>query len=121
MTSEGEMNVLKDIAEMDAYDLNFCLQKFVFEVRKQNGDKYPAKTLYDIFSMLNYFTYKTILVIHILFSKAMNFYYLGSVLKQQRKKHLPLHGVTSGENKSKAISLQEENILWDSGILKDWS
>ena len=49
------MNVLKDIAEMDAYDLNFCLQKFVFEVRKQNGDKYPAKTLYDIFSMLNYY------------------------------------------------------------------
>ena len=44
--SEAELSVFDDMDEMSKGDLNFLLQKFVFEVRKKNNESYPPKTLY---------------------------------------------------------------------------
>ena len=45
MLNENELSVYNDIDEMSKGDLNFLLQKFVFEVRKKNKELYPPKTL----------------------------------------------------------------------------
>ena len=36
------------IEEMDAFSLNYWLSKFVMEVTKKSGERYPAKTIYGI-------------------------------------------------------------------------
>lgn len=36
------------IEEMDALSLNYWLSKFVMEVAKKTGERYPAKTIYGI-------------------------------------------------------------------------
>ena len=36
------------IEEMDAVTLNYWLSKFVMEVAKKSGDRYPPKTFYGI-------------------------------------------------------------------------
>ena len=87
---------------MNAYDLTFCLQKFVFEVRKQNGNKYPAKTLYDIFSMLNYYVQNYLGHSYSLF-KSRDEFLLSRKCLETAMKETSASGVTSGENKSKAF------------------
>ena len=52
---DQELNVFNDIDGMSKSDLNFVLRKFIFETRKQNKERYPLTTLYDIFAMLNYY------------------------------------------------------------------
>ena len=41
-----------DIAGMDALSLNYWLSKFVMEVAKSSGGKYPPKTVYGIICAL---------------------------------------------------------------------
>ena len=50
--SEAELSVYDGIDDMSKGDLNFLLQKFVFEVRKKSNESYPPKTLYDLFIYL---------------------------------------------------------------------
>ena len=41
-----------DIAGMDALSLNYWLSKFVMEVAKKSGGRYPSKTVYGIICAL---------------------------------------------------------------------
>ena len=41
-----------DIAGMDALSLNYWLSKFVMEVAKKSGGRYPSKTIYGIICAL---------------------------------------------------------------------
>ena len=41
-----------DIARMDALSLNYWLSKFVMEVAKMSGGRYPPKTVYGIICAL---------------------------------------------------------------------
>ena len=41
-----------DIAGMDALSLNYWLSKFVMEVAKKSGGRYPPKTVYGIICTL---------------------------------------------------------------------
>ena len=41
-----------DIAGMDALSLNYWLSKFVMEVAKKSGGRYPLKTVYGIICAL---------------------------------------------------------------------
>ena len=41
-----------DIAGMDALSLNYWLSKFVMEVAKKSGGRYPPKTVYGIICAL---------------------------------------------------------------------
>ena len=43
------LHVFKTLEEMTENDLNSQVKYFVFEVRKQNGDRYPSSTLKDIY------------------------------------------------------------------------
>lgn len=115
ITTEGELNVLKDIDEMDASDINFCLQKFVFDIRKKNGERYPAKTLYDVFSMLNYYFQNNLSRNFSLF-KNVEFFAARKCLEAAMKE-TSASGLVSGKKRSKSISHEQENVLWESGIL----
>ena len=46
----GEPVIQEDIDEMFDEMLDFTLARFVAEVRKEDGQEYPGKTLYDILS-----------------------------------------------------------------------
>jgi hypothetical protein len=115
ITTDGELNVFKDIDEMDPSDINFCLQKFFFDTRKRNSERYPAKTLYDIFAMLNFYFQKNLQKKFSLFKDA-EFFEARKCLEAAMKE-TTAKGVISGTNQSKAISYEEEDILWESGIL----
>lgn len=115
ITEEGELNVYKDIDEMDVSDLNFCLKKFVFEVRKQNGERYPPRSLYDLFAMLNYYLQTNLGRKYSLHS-SVDFLEARRCLDAAMKETEEM-GILSGNNKSKPISLNDESILWESGIL----
>ena len=47
--------VLKDMDEMSANEMNYCLQYFFADVRKTDGSKYPPKTLKEIAAMLQHY------------------------------------------------------------------
>ena len=42
------VTVSTGIEEMDAFSLNYWLRKFIMEVAKKTGERYPAKTIYGI-------------------------------------------------------------------------
>ena len=46
----GESAIQEDIEEMSDEMLDFTLARFVAEVTKEDGQKYPWKTLYEILS-----------------------------------------------------------------------
>ena len=115
ITEEGELNVYKDIDEMNESDLNFCLKKFVFEVRKQNGERHPPRSLYDLFAMINYYLQTNLGRKYSLHS-SIEFLESRKCLNTAMKETEEL-GILSGANKSKAISLNDESLLWESGIL----
>ena len=47
-----ETTLSVDIAGMDALSLNYWLSKFVMEVAKKSGGRYPPKTVYGIICAL---------------------------------------------------------------------
>ncbi|XP_070576773.1 uncharacterized protein KIAA1958-like isoform X1 [Ptychodera flava] len=44
----SDLNVDKALKDMDDKELSYWLSRFILEVRKTNGDEYPAKTLFCI-------------------------------------------------------------------------
>ena len=42
-----------DIARMDVLSLNYWLSKFVVEVAKTSGERYPLKTVYGIINFVH--------------------------------------------------------------------
>lgn len=48
----GEPVIQQDIDEMSDEMLDFTLARFVAEVRKEDGQEYPGKTLYEILSSI---------------------------------------------------------------------
>ena len=47
--------VSADLARMDALSLNYWLSKFVMEVAKKSGERYPPKSVYGIISALKHY------------------------------------------------------------------
>ena len=41
---DSTLKVLKDLEEIIVDDIDYCLQHFIPEIRKENGDFYPPKT-----------------------------------------------------------------------------
>ncbi len=112
--SEDELSVYNDIDDISEGDLNIVLQKFIFEVRKKDHSQYPPKTVYDIFAMINYYVQNNLKRSWSLFKD--------SEFQQSRKcleaamKSAASNGLTSGNNRSNAISLDEEDRLWRSDV-----
>ena len=113
--SEAELSVFDDIDEMSKGDLNFLLQKFVFEVRKKSNESYPPKTLYDLFAMINYHVQNNLKRPWSLF-KDIDFQESRKCLEAAMRDAAE-RGLTSGNNRAEAITTDQENHLWNRGIL----
>jgi len=102
-----DLQVLGDLEVMTKSDLDWCLQKFTFEVRKQNGGKYPPETLRQIIvGLFSYMKYT--------FNKSWNFY-RDEMFSESRKcldavmKSLTKDGLGCRSQKVLAITLNIED------------
>lgn len=115
----NDLNVYKSIDEMDKSDWNFLLKRFVFEVRKQTGDRYPPKSLYDLYAMLNFYVQKQLAKKWSLFAD-LDFAEARKCLEIAMKETSAM-GILSGTKRSQSISNEDEKQLWDNGVLgKDY-
>ena len=52
---DDTLKVYDDLEYMGASDLSYCLKYFIADVRKQDGSKYPPKTLKGIFATIQHY------------------------------------------------------------------
>ena len=50
--TDGEPVLTKSLDAMSEQDLDFSLARVIAEVRKQDGEKYPGKTIYEMISSI---------------------------------------------------------------------
>lgn len=104
------------IMEMSDDNLADVLKKFVLEVRKKNGEVYPSETLYELVISiqiyLNMYGRSVKLIDDPKFEK------LANVLNNQMKS-LSAQGHHCSREKAEVISVDDENKMWQDGILGD--
>lgn len=55
----SELMVLREVSEMDKSDVSFLLLSFINDVRKKDGNKYPAESLRQLIcSLFHFFKYQ---------------------------------------------------------------
>lgn len=112
------LHVFKPLADMSKGDLDSQLQYFIFETRKKNGERYPATTLRDIFQGISYH-------VKIVISKGWRLFdddqfqlsrnALDAAMKEANKSNI----TSAGNGASTPITLQQEDKLWETGVLGD--
>lgn len=104
----------EDFTSWNPEQLNFWVPKFLYEIRKKNGDRYPGNTLVSILSGLQ-------ALINAAQNVNINFFNstnkkitnaLDTNMKISAKSGVGLH-----KNSSEVISRQEEETLWEAGQL----
>ena len=115
ITSEDELNVYQTLEEINKGDLNFLLKRFVFEVRKVNGEKYPAKTVHELFSMMNHYI-QNVLKRHWSLFNDIEFKEARQCLSASMK-DIARSGYVSGTKRSSFISNENEEKLWTTNVL----
>lgn len=113
--SPSDASSCSDLSSITRDELAAYLPKFIFEVKKQTGEEYPPKTLYEIYAMLNYYFINEAKWTVSLFNDP-DFAPARRAL-DTRMKESAKQGLISGNNKSLAISKTTEENLWSSGIL----
>jgi len=107
--------VYKNIEEMTLTELNNELKYFFLSVRRQDGERYPPKTIYDIMTMLNFYLNNDL-------KKKINMFQ-DDIFKESVKamntamKESARCGLVSGVLASRPISIEDENTLWEAGVL----
>ena len=104
-----------DIETSPASTINNELKHFICEVRKKNGSRYPAKTLYDLIVMLNYYLTKEV-------RRDLNIMKDKEFLETRMALNAAMSesadtGLVAGSNASEPIPNDEEDLLFESGIL----
>jgi hypothetical protein len=112
---DGELKVLKDVEDFTKDDLNFCLKFFYCEMRKVDGETYPPQTQKEIcagiqFYFIHYYNWSFSLFKDEEFKESRKV--LDSQMKLAAKK-----GLVKPKKKARAISFDEENKLWEDGLL----
>lgn len=108
--------ITRTLINMEVDVICEVLCKFVLKIHKQNGDEYPRETLYEIvLSLQNYLqmngcTVK--LLDHASFAKLRN-------TVDNKMKQLSTAGIIRQKKQAQPISLQQEEQMWQSGILGD--
>ena len=103
-----------DLDTMPEEDLNKVLSQFIGEVRKEDGGRYPGKTLYEIISSLQkYFELK---------GRKVNFFSDGMYEKLTKSLDVEMkisaqHNLGLKPKQADVISVTIENSLWESNIL----
>ena len=95
-------------------DLVFALPRFIMEVHKKSGENYLAETLYDIIIYLKLFLAMKGRNVKIL--DEHHFYVIRNTL-DNRMKELTRLGCIKPHKKARIITIEEENLLWQMGIL----
>ena len=105
---------ISGLMEMGNEYLCFALCQFVLEVRKKNGKNYPAETLYKIIICLQLYMHVYGRSVKLLDDG--NFLSLRNTL-DNRIKELSKLGCVKPGNKARIITMEEEEMLWQMGIL----
>ncbi|CAG2235448.1 unnamed protein product [Mytilus edulis] len=92
----GSGLIIPNLKDLSVQDINSILGKFVVEVRKKNGEKYPAKTLYLLVTGL-----------------------LRGMRSQDEK--LTSDGYGINVKQADPISVEQEEILWDKSVFGNHS
>ena len=105
---------LEDMSTIDIKSLEFGMRRFITEVRKIDGDEFPAKTLYQIVLCVQFHCETKGLTWRFLedpkFKKLK--FTLDNIMKQRTASGI---GITV--KKADIISKTDEDILWNCGIL----
>ena len=103
-----------DLVDLSDEDMNFAICRFVLEIRKKSGEIYPAETLHEIIICLQLY----------LMTKGRQVKILDDVKFAQirntvdnRMKELSRLGHVKPCKKARLITREEEEMLWNSGIL----
>lgn len=93
------------------------LCRFVMETRKENGEKYPPRTLFQLLSgLLRYMRDKKSNAFNIFDEKDANFVPLKKVMDSHFKQ-LHSEGVGTHPCQSDVISTEQEELLWTKGVM----
>lgn len=114
-SGSDELMVLNPVDEMSKGDLRFLLPKFINDVRKKDGSKYPGETMRQmVCSVFHYFRYQQ--------DKSWDFFKdeefdvsrktLDACMKARTKEGVGLY-----KRKAEYISHEIEEKLWDDGHL----
>lgn len=111
----GRTIVYKTLSEMNFEELNYELKYFFLSLRRMDGNRYPPKSIYDIMTMINFHLNNDLKHQVNLFTdsrfndsiKSMN-----TAMKESAEA-----GNVSGERSSRPISIDDENKLWEAGVL----
>ena len=94
---------------MHDWERVYTLTRFILEVRKKNGDVYPAETLYEIVVCLQMFLNSH--GINIQFLDDIEYIYVRNCL-DNRIKELSCEGNVAKSKKADIITLVDENLMW---------
>ncbi len=116
-TNEVEKCPLDLLTVQEPTALNYWLKRFAVEARKTNGELYPPKTLYLLFSsLLRYMRSKKPECPNILSKDCHLFDGLHNTLDGLFRK-LRSEGVGSSSKNAEPFTKEEENTLWKDGIM----
>lgn len=116
LTDSSLKMITGDLLDMPKKDLVYALSRFVLEVKKKTGQLYPTETLYELviavqmYCHMNGKYYK--------FIDDVDFLTLRNVLNN-RMRYLAQKGYTCPRQKAEAIDVDDENQMWETGVLGD--
>ena len=105
------------IDEMSDEDLYFLLGRFVAEVRKEDGQDYPGKTIYEMICSLQcYLRFQRYGPLFPLDKKGCKFCNLNSALNFVLKERAG-EGIGSITSQAEVITPDQMEYLWENGFL----
>ena len=115
--NSGEPVLNQRIAEMSDEDLDFFLARFVAEVRKEDGQEYPGKTIYEMICSLQcYLRFQRKGPLFLIDKKGCKFRNLNSALNFVLKERAG-EGIGSITSKAEVITPDQMEYLWQNGFL----
>ena len=106
----------RSLDEMSDDELDFCLARFIAEVRT-DGAEYPGRTIYEMISSIQaYLHFKCKHNVNLIDKTARVFRSLNSALNFVMKERAG-QGIGVETAQAKFISEEQENYLWEHGFL----
>lgn len=103
-----------DIETMTRDELNFCLSRFLCEIKKENGMEYPGQTLYDLLIEIQLYLEQQGKPYRFLNEEC--FVQIKNTLDHIMKSRTQA-GIGTEKRQAQIITKEEENIMWQKGIL----
>ena len=98
-------------------ELDFCLARFIAEVRRTDGAEYPGRTIYEMINSIQaYLRFKCKRNVNLIDKTARVFRSLNSALNFVMKERAG-QGIGVETAQAKFISEEQENYLWEHGFL----